>query len=156
MPNFSANLWFLFQEWDMMDRFQPAAEAGFQAVEFHFPYQWAATDLADKLAQHGLQQVLINAPAGDWGAGDRGIGALAGREGELQESIGLAIEYARALNCPRIHVMAGLVADQAGRAKALETFTETLSYAAGECQKHDLTVLVEALKGAIDKAPKHR
>jgi hydroxypyruvate isomerase len=145
MPNFSANLWFLFQEWDMMDRFQPAAEAGFQAVEFHFPYQWAATDLADKLAQHGLQQVLINAPAGDWDAGDRGIGALAGREGELQESIGLAIEYARALNCPRIHVMAGLVADQAGRAKALETFTETLSYAAGECQKHDLTVLVEAL-----------
>jgi len=145
MPRFSANLWFLFKEWDMMDRFEAAAEAGFRAVEFHFPYQWPAEDLAAKLTEHGLEQVLINAPPGDWDLGERGIGALAGREGEFQHSIGLAIEYARALGCPRIHVMAGLLADGTGRVKALDTFTENMSYAAEQCAPHGITVLVEAL-----------
>lgn len=129
----------------MMDRFKVAAEAGFRAVEFHFPYQWAAVDLADRLAQHRLEQVLINAPAGDWDAGDRGIGALPGREGEFRDSIGLAIEYARALNCPRIHVMAGLLADEAGGAKALDRLAQNLSFAAGECARHGISVLIEAL-----------
>ena len=49
MPKFSANLWYLFQDLDMMDRFEAAAAAGFKGVEFHFPYQWAAAELAERL-----------------------------------------------------------------------------------------------------------
>jgi hydroxypyruvate isomerase len=79
MPQFSANLWYMFQEWEMMDRFSVSAEAGFQVVEFHFPYQWSANILAEKFAECGLKQVLINAPAGKWESGERGIAALPGR-----------------------------------------------------------------------------
>lgn len=144
MPRFSANLWYLFQDMPMPDRFQAAREAGFRAVEFHFPYQWPGSDLAGCLDEHGLEQVLINAPPGDWEAGERGIAALPGREGEFRESLGLAIEYAETLNCPQIHVMAGLV-DEAGRSKALDTFRENLSFAATECERHGVAVLIEAL-----------
>jgi hydroxypyruvate isomerase len=143
MPNFSANLWYLFQEWDMMERFAVAARAGFRAVEFHFPYQWAAAELSGRLTEHGLEQVLINAPAGDWDAGERGLAGLPGRQGEFADSIGLAIDYARALACPRIHVMAGLAGDDAGRAR--DTLAENLSFAAGECARHGIAVLIEAL-----------
>jgi hydroxypyruvate isomerase len=122
----------------MMERFGAAARAGFDAVEFHFPYRWAAADLAERLAEHGLQQVLINAPPGDWDAGERGIAGLPGRQDEFAESIGLAIEYAKTLACPRIHVMAGL----AGNA---DTLAENLSFAATECGRHGLKVLIEAL-----------
>ncbi|MBT7942946.1 MAG: TIM barrel protein, partial [Alphaproteobacteria bacterium] len=143
MPRFAANLWYLFQEVEMMDRFRAAAEAGFGAVEFQFPYQWPATDLADQLAEHGLQQVLINAPAGDWGAGERGLAALKGRESEFRDSIGLAVEYAKPMACPRIHVMAGLQRDYTGR--TMDTLVENLTFAADECGRHGISVLIEAL-----------
>ncbi|NQV85319.1 MAG: TIM barrel protein [Rhodospirillales bacterium] len=147
MPNFSANLWYLFKEQEMMDRFQAAAEAGFKAVEFHFPYQWPATDLAEQLAEHGLQQVLINAPPGDWDAGERGIAAVPGRGAEFRDSIALSIEYAKALACPRVHVMAGLQGgDHTGR--AMETLAENLSFAAEECGRFGISVLIEALNPA--------
>jgi len=80
-------------------------------VEFHFPYQWSANILAEKLAECGLKQVLINAPAGKWESGERGIAALPGRQNEFQDTIGLAVKYALALDCPRLHVMAGLDGD---------------------------------------------
>ena len=146
MPRFSANLWYLFQELDLMDRFAAAAEAGFKGVEFHFPYQWPAPGLAEKLARHGLAQVQINAPSGDWDAGDRGIAALPGREGEFRDSIGTAIEYAKALGCPLVHVMAGVMGDEEGeRDGARETFIGNLIFAAGAMEKEGIGVLVEPL-----------
>ena len=146
MPRFSANLWYLFQELGLMDRFAAAAEAGFKGVEFHFPYQWPAPELAEKLAQHGLAQVQINAPCGDWDAGDRGIAAVAGREGEFRDGIGTAIDYAKALGCPLVHVMAGVMGDEEGeRDGARETFIGNLIFAAGAMEKEGIGVLVEPL-----------
>ncbi len=146
MPRFSANLWYLFQELDLMDRFAAAQEAGFKGVEFHFPYQWPAPELAEKLIQHGLAQVQINAPCGDWDAGDRGIAAVAGREGEFRDGIGTAIEYAKALGCPLVHVMAGVVGKEKGeRDGARETFIGNLIFAAGAMEKEGIGVLIEPL-----------
>ena len=146
MPRFSANLWYLFQELDLMDRFAAAAEAGFKGVEFHFPYRWPAAELAEKLAQHGLAQVQINAPCGDWDAGDRGIAAVPGRQGEFQDSIVMAIEYAQALGCPLVHVMAGVMGDEEGdRGGGRETFIGNLIFAAGAMEKEGIGVLVEPL-----------
>ena len=138
MPQFSANLWYMFQEWEMMDRFSVSAEAGFQAVEFHFPYQWSANILAEKLAECGLKQVLINAPAGKWESGERGIAALPGRQNEFQDTIGLAVKYALALDCPRLHVMAGLDGDS-------DVYLENLTYAVEVCAHNEIKVLIEAL-----------
>ena len=106
-----------------MDRIDAAAAAGFRGVEYHFSYQWPAPELAGRLAEHGLEQVQINAPPGDWQAGNRGLAGLPGLEGEFRDSINQAIDYAKALNCPLVQVMAGIV-DQVSE---LDVELETLA-----------------------------
>ena len=145
MPKFSANLWYLFQELEMLDRIDAAAAAGFRGVEYHFPYQWNAADLTERLAEHGLEQVQINAPPGDWQAGDRGLAGLPGRAQEFRDSIEHAIDYAKALNCPLVHVMAGIVDWETDLDAAIETLAENLNTAAGACKKVGIGVLIEAL-----------
>ncbi|MEO7108165.1 MAG: TIM barrel protein, partial [Rhodoferax sp.] len=73
MPRFAANLTLLFTELPFLDRFERAAKAGFKAVEFLFPYDYAAQDIRQRLDANGLTLVLHNLPAGDWDAGDRGM-----------------------------------------------------------------------------------
>ncbi|MDP6342632.1 MAG: TIM barrel protein, partial [Alphaproteobacteria bacterium] len=111
MPKFAANLTVLFTELDFPDRFQAAAAAGFPAVECLFPYVRGKAELADWLAAAGLEQVLINMPAGDWAAGERGLTCLPGRREEYRDGISRAIDYATALDCPNIHSVAGLAPD---------------------------------------------
>jgi len=145
MPKFSANLWYLFPELDLMDRFEAANSAGFKGVEFHFPYQWPVAELAQKLSQHELMQVQINAPPGDWDAGERGLAALPGREGEFRESVATAIAYAKALNCSLVHVMAGVFPDLSSKQQAMDTFVENLHFAATACAEEGICVLIEPL-----------
>ncbi|VEI67178.1 Hydroxypyruvate isomerase [Serratia fonticola] len=109
MPKFAANLSMMFTEHSFLDRFDAAAAAGFKAVEFLFPYDYPADLLAEKLQQNGLQQVLFNTAPGDVGAGEWGLAALPGREQDARADIDRALEYAIALKCPNVHVMAGVV-----------------------------------------------
>ena len=107
MTKLAANLSMMFNEVDMLDRFEAAAKAGFKGVEYLFPYDYPADQIAEKLDQNGLTQVLFDFPAGDWAAGERGIGALPDRVGEFQDGVGTAVEYANALGCERLTVLAG-------------------------------------------------
>jgi hydroxypyruvate isomerase len=104
MPRFAANLSMLYTEHVFLDRFAAAAQDGFKAVEYLFPYTFAAKDLAQRLADNGLQQVLFNAPPGDWDAGERGLACLPGREAEFRDGFVRALDYALVLSCPRIHI----------------------------------------------------
>ena len=108
MPKFAANLSMLYQELPFLDRFGAAAKDGFRGVEYLFPYAFEAREILARLDEHGLQQVLFNAPPGNWDGGERGIASLAGREAEFRASVASALVYAEALRCPRVHVMAGL------------------------------------------------
>ncbi len=145
MPKFSANLTMLFQEVDFLERFAKAADNGFSAVEFMFPYDWPAAEVAERLQRHGLRQVLHNLPAGDWGAGERGIACLPGREGEFQDGVGRAIEYAKALNCQQINCLAGLMPKGAAAEQAFETLTTNLRFAAEALAGEGINLLVEPL-----------
>ena len=116
MPNFAANLSMMFQEVEFLDRFGAAAKAGFRGVEFLFPYDFKASDIADRLKTHKLTQALFNTPPGNWGAGERGLAAVPGRESEFRDGVARAIDYAKATNCRTIHTMAGLW--PAGKSKA--------------------------------------
>jgi hydroxypyruvate isomerase len=109
MPRFAANLSMMFNEAPFLDRFALAAKAGFKGVEFLFPYEHPAAEIAARLKDNGLQQVLFNAPPGDWAKGERGMACHPGREPEFRDSIMRALDYAGALGCPRLHVMAGMV-----------------------------------------------
>ena len=100
MPRFDANLSFLFNEVPFLDRFGEAARTGFGAVEFAFGYDHPVAEIAARLAGNGLQQVLINAPPGDWAQGERGLASLPGREAEFAASVGTALRYARGWRVP--------------------------------------------------------
>ena len=97
MPQFAANLGFLFQEVDLLERYNAAARVGFRGVETPFPYSIPPEALAARLQSCGLEQVLCNLPPGDWAAGERGFGAVPGREEAFAESLEQALTYARAL-----------------------------------------------------------
>src|SRR5262245_22531002 len=109
MPKFAANLSMMFQEVPFLDRFEAAAKAGFKAVEFLFPYEYPANDLAERLRRFDLKQALFNLPPGDWAKGECGISAIPGREQEFARTVDSAIEYARSLACPQVHAMAGIL-----------------------------------------------
>lgn len=109
MPRFAANLSMMFNEIPFLDRFEAAAKAGFKAVEFLFPYEFPAVDIAARLKQFGLTQALFNLPPGDWANGERGISALPGREAEFLASLDIARPYAKATGVKRLHLMAGMV-----------------------------------------------
>jgi 2-dehydrotetronate isomerase len=143
MIKLAANLSFLFTEVPYLDRYGCAAAAGFRGVECLFPYDYAPEAIATRLEAHALEQVLLNAPPGDWGAGDRGLAALPGREADFRSSLDQAIEYAKATGARRLHVMAGIASPDDARARA--TYLLNLEHAAWRCKSHDITVLIEPL-----------
>jgi hydroxypyruvate isomerase len=145
MPRFAANLSWLFTEVPFLDRFAAAARAGFEAVEFLFPYDHAADQIAGALRAHGLANVLFNLPPGDWPAGERGIAAIPGREAEFRDSVELALAYARALGTPRLHVMSGVVPPGADRSAYRATYVANLRAAALRAARDDRIVLIEPL-----------
>lgn len=149
MPKFAANLSMMFTEHSFLDRFDAAAAAGFKAVEFLFPYDYPADLLAEKLQQNGLQQVLFNTAPGDVGAGEWGLAALPGREQDARADIDRAMEYAIALKCPNVHVMAGVVPPGEDIARYRETFISNIRYAADAFAPHGIKVLIEALSPPI-------
>ena len=147
MPRFAANLSMLYNDVDFLDRFAAAARDGFQAVEYLFPYAYSAQELAARLQANGLQQVLFNAPPGNWDAGERGLACLPGREAEFREGIAKAVEYAQALQCPRIHVMAGLVPQGADAAMVRATYIANVRHAARLAAPHGIAILLEPING---------
>jgi hydroxypyruvate isomerase len=145
MPRFAANISMMFTEVPFLDRFALAAKAGFTAVEFLFPYEHRPADIGARLKDNGLQQVLFNAPPGDWAQGERGVAALPGRQREFREGIARALEYATALSCPRLHVMAGLKPEGVPHDTLLTTYAANLAWCAEECGKAGVKPVIEPI-----------
>jgi hydroxypyruvate isomerase len=145
MPEFAANLSMLYPEFGFLDRFGAAAQDGFKAVEYLFPYAFERREIAARLKAHGLQQVLFNAPPGDWDAGERGLACLPGREAEFRVGMVQALDYAAALDCPRVHVMAGLLPAGCTRETYYPTYIGNLRWAALEAARQGVDVLIEPI-----------
>jgi hydroxypyruvate isomerase len=145
MPKFAANLTMLFTELPFMQRFEAAAKAGFEAVEYLFPYPFEKKELTAALRANGLQQVLHNLPAGDWDKGERGIACHPDRTGEFREGIAMAIDYATALGCPQLNCLVGKVPAGVSAEAAHKTVVENLRLAAGELEAAGLRLLIEPI-----------
>jgi len=145
VPRFAANLSMLFTEHPFLSRFAAASVAGFSAVEYLWPYAHPADVLAGRLADAGLEQVLFNSPSGDTDAGERGLGALPGREAEFRGGIATALEYAQVLRCPRVHVMAGILPPDLDRDRAHETYLDNLRAALDTARGSGVTLLLEPI-----------
>ena len=145
MPKFAANLTMLYNELAFLDRFEAAAKSGFEGVEYLFPYDHPKEQLAERLAAHGLTQVLHNLPAGDWAGGERGIAILPDRVGEFQDGVGRAIEYAKALGCTQLNCLAGVAPSGVAKNRLEETLVANLRFAADQLKREGIRLLVEAI-----------
>lgn len=145
MPKFAANLSMLFTELDFLDRFAAAADAGFKGVEYLFPYDHDPDVLARLLDRHGLQQVLFNLSAGDWAAGDRGMAIFPQTQAAFHQSVADARRYAKALQCPRVHCLAGIVPTGAGERTYRQTYIDNLAYAADALAADGISLLIEPI-----------
>ena len=154
MPRFAANLSLMYPELPFLDRFEAAARDGFEAVEYLFPYAYPVEELRARLHGNGLQQVLLNTPPGGtdaasidaaWTAGMRGSAGLPGREAEFRAGVQLALRYAEALDCPRIHCMAGLLPASADAAAAQAAYRDNLRWAAAEAARDGRDILIEPI-----------
>lgn len=143
MPRFAANLSMMFNEWDFLDRFQAAADAGFEAVEFLFPYDFPAHRVGERLQRAGLTQALFNLPPGDWSKGERGFAAIPARANEIASAIDHALPYAKDLEVGRVHLMAGLA--DATDPKAIEAYGRAVANAAAIVGEHGLDLLIEPI-----------
>jgi len=142
---FAANLSMMFTEVEFPERFQAAADWGFSAVEYLFPYDWSSDLLAEKLNENNLQQVLFNLPPGNWKAGERGLASLPGREQEFSKSVARAIAYATHLDLPRLHCMAGIRNHAiAGKAQR-DIYVSNLRQAAQRCADNNIQLLIEPI-----------
>ena len=150
MPKFAANLTMQFNEVSFLERFEAAAKAGFTGVEYLFPYDYNKEDLVEQLRRHNLVQVLHNLPAGNWAAGERGIACLPDRTDEFQESVGIAVEYARALGCKTVNCLAGKPPQGADRRKVRLTFVSNLRFAAAETSKAGIRLVTEPINNRVD------
>ncbi|MBX9960829.1 MAG: hydroxypyruvate isomerase [Burkholderiaceae bacterium] len=145
MPKFAANLTMLFNEVPFLERFAAAKAAGFEAVEYLFPYPYDKNELAGLLKTHGLKQVLHNLPAGNWDAGERGIACHPDRVEEFRAGVDQAIAYATALGCPQVNCLAGKVPAGVSPAQAQATFVSNLKYAADKLKAAGLKLLIEPI-----------
>jgi hydroxypyruvate isomerase len=145
VPKFAANLSFIFQEVEFLDRFAAAARCGFKAVEYLSPYDHPPEVIAEQLNRHGVEQALFNMPPGDWAAGERGIGALPGREREFRDGVETALVYAKATRCRILHAMAGVLPAGLDRAEAERVYLANLRLAADRLAAEAVTLVVEPI-----------
>jgi hydroxypyruvate isomerase len=145
MLRFCANLSMMFQEVPFLDRFEQAARAGFEGVEFLFPYDYPVVELRARLSGNGLKQVLFNAPPGDFSAGERGITCLPGREAEFREGFKRALDYAVALDCRQVHVMAGLAPAATPWLSLMTHYVNNLAWAAEQAQAAGIRLMIEPI-----------
>ncbi|MGJ7495453.1 hydroxypyruvate isomerase [Variovorax sp. RT4R15] len=145
MPRFAANLTMLFTELPFMQRFEAAARAGFDAVEYLFPYAVPKQELVAALRDNALEQVLHNLPAGNWEAGERGIACHPDRVAEFREGVARAIDYATALGCPQLNCLAGKMPVGAALRQVQPTLVENLRFAARELQAAGIRLLIEPI-----------
>ncbi|TDR53425.1 hydroxypyruvate isomerase [Halomonas ventosae] len=145
MPKFAANLSMLFTEEAFLDRFAAAADAGFRGVEYLFPYEFEAAAIRQRLDDHGLTQVLFNLPAGDWGAGERGIACHPDRVEEFRAGVDQAIEYARVLGNTQVNCLAGIKPEGVSEADAHRTLVDNLRFAAEKLEAAGILLIAEPI-----------
>lgn len=145
MPMFAANLSLMFPEHDFLDRFGAARACGFNAVEYLFPYAYAAEQVLHAMQQHQLRTVLFNLPAGDWARGERGMACDPRRKAEFRNTVALALDYAQALGVGQLHCLAGLLPDGITSAEAHASYVDNLRYAAGKLAPAGINLLIEPI-----------
>src|SRR3954454_21497568 len=135
----------MFNEVPFLDRFEAARAAGFEAVEFLFPYEFPVAELRKRLDDNGLRQALFNMPPGDWAGGERGLTCLPGRVQEFRDNVKKALDYATTLDCKLIHAMGGIPPTGTPAATAASACAANLAWASEQAQPAGVKVAIEPI-----------
>ena len=142
---FCANLNFLFTDRPFLDRFEAAAKAGFRGVELLVPFEVSAKAIRERLDATGLRQVLFNSPSGDRAGGERGMACIPRRETMFRDSVKRALDYAAALDCTLVHLMAGVQPDDVPYDTAAALYSINLAWAAEQAHAVGVKLTIEAI-----------
>jgi hydroxypyruvate isomerase len=145
MPRLAANVSMLFTEVGFLERFAAARKAGFRAVEYQYPYDFKAEDIAAAARDAGVQVVLHNTPPGDAQRGEHGTACLPGREERFRQDLERAIAYAQAAGCTSLHCLAGVTPQGPGAGQAHATYVANLKYASDRLRRDGMRALIEPL-----------
>lgn len=145
MIKLSANLSFLFNEVPFKKKFKEASKVGFKAVEFLFPYEYNVNEIKELLDENKLSLVLFNTHPGEWEKGERGLASVLKRENEFKENFYKTVEYAKILNCPNIHIMAGINSNKNDTIKCRDVYLKNLFFCANIAEENNFNVLIEPI-----------
>ena len=140
---FAANVAWLFTEHAWPDRFAAAAAAGFGAVEFPWPDDPAATAVAVRAA--AVRVAMLNMPAGDLAAGERGWPNDPARVTEWRSAVREALDLASAVSCPTVNVLAGNELPDIPLDDQLTCFEANLTWALEHARDAGVTLASEVL-----------
>ena len=151
---YTVNCSILLTELPLLDRPRAARDAGFEAVEFWWPFESPTPSEAEVTAftraiqDAGVQLTGLNFAAGDMPAGDRGILSDPAMTQAFRDNVDVAVGIAETLGTRAFNALYGnRVAD---RSPATQDYVgaENLAYAARAADRIGATVLVEPVSGA--------
>ncbi|MFA4964616.1 MAG: TIM barrel protein [Thermoleophilia bacterium] len=143
--DFSANTSILFREVPFLERFERAARAGFDAVEFWWPRGEDLGAVAAAIADSEVEVVLVNFDAGDMPAGDRGLLSHPSRESEFRENVPVALDFANRVGCRQLNALVGVALPGEDREEQIELAVANVRWAAREAAACGVSVLIEAV-----------
>ncbi|MER6991063.1 TIM barrel protein [Saccharopolyspora hirsuta] len=153
-PNrYEVNLSILFTELDVLDRPAAAKAAGFDAVEFWWPFPEAvpADRDVDRFVQAiedaGVSLVGLNFFAGDMPAGDRGVLSNPDRAGEFADNVDVVVGIGERLGCRAFNALYGNRIDGVDPAAQDQVATESLVRASKAVSRIGGAVLIEPVSG---------
>jgi hydroxypyruvate isomerase len=142
---FCANVSILFKDTPFLERFERAARAGFQAVEFWWPAGEALDEVEAAIRDAGLAVALFNFDAGDMPAGDRGLLSDPDRAHRFRENVPVALDLAQRLGCDKLNALVGVERAPSQRDQQLKLAAESVRFAADEAAPHGIDITIEAV-----------
>jgi 2-dehydrotetronate isomerase len=140
---FSANISMLFTDLPFVQRIGASAQAGFAAVECHFPYDQQILDIKSALERHSITMNALNTPSGNITRGEFGFAAVPACTDDFKRGFEQALNYAHALNIPAIHCLSGHI-NPAEYERARDVFLTNMQWAA-QHSDDNITLLIEPL-----------
>ena len=144
MPKLEANLQWMFNEYELIDRYDAAARAGFKGVELQAPYSLEIDQIVERLERNSLKHVIINSPVRDPDTGQGNIALRPDRTDLYKERIALAVDYASGLGCIGVNIGCGPI-DDIDPDEARSTYVVNIRHAAEELGKVGVVALVEPI-----------
>lgn len=151
---FSVNCSILLTELPLLERPAAAKAAGFDAVEFWWPFAGSVPGDAElsrferAITDAGVQLTGLNFDAGDMPAGDRGLVSWIGRDSEFRDNIDVVAGIGARLGCTSFNALYGNRQDGHAPEAQDELAVRNLAAAAGAVARIGGTVLLEPLSGA--------